>query len=105
MGISTAPDEYQACMKKIFGDLEFNVVYLDDILVFSKDEKERLEHLRIVFERLARYDVTLNGNKYHKIRDEVDYLRYTLSAEDIKPQAKKIQAIHQIAVPQIRKEL
>lgn len=34
MGISTAPDEYQACMDQIVGDLEFVVVYLDDILVF-----------------------------------------------------------------------
>ncbi|GMF24805.1 unnamed protein product [Phytophthora fragariaefolia] len=33
MGISTSPDEYQACMEKVFGDLDFVVVYLDDILV------------------------------------------------------------------------
>ncbi|POM60314.1 Gag-pol fusion protein [Phytophthora palmivora] len=56
MGISTGPDEYQAFMEKIFGDLEFVVVYLDDILVLLKDEEERLEHLRIVFERLAHFD-------------------------------------------------
>lgn len=36
MGISTAPDEYQACMEKIFGDLDFVVVYLDDLSVFSR---------------------------------------------------------------------
>ncbi|GMF14429.1 unnamed protein product [Phytophthora fragariaefolia] len=105
MGISTAPDEYQACMERIFGDLEFVVVYLDDILVFSENEKEHLEHLRIVFERLEKYGVSLNGKKCHILRKEVDYLGYTLSAEGIKPQAKKIQAIQQIAVPRNRKEL
>ncbi|OWZ22221.1 Pol Polyprotein [Phytophthora megakarya] len=76
MGISTSPDEYQACMERIFGDLEFVVVYLNEILVFSKAEEEHLEHLRVV-----------------------------LSVEGVKPKAKKIQAIQQIAVPRNCKEL
>ncbi|GMF30837.1 unnamed protein product [Phytophthora fragariaefolia] len=105
MGISTAPDEYQACMEKIFDDLDFVVVYLDDILVFSVNYTEHLEHLRIVFERLARYGVTRNGKKCHILRKEVDYLGYTLSAEGIRPQARKIQSIQRIALPRNRKEL
>ncbi|KAE8895364.1 hypothetical protein PF005_g4105 [Phytophthora fragariae] len=100
-----APDEYQAFMEKIFGDLDFVVVYLDDIVVFSANEEEHLEHLRIVFERLARYGVTLNGKKCHILRKEFDYLGYTLSAEGIKTQARKIQAIQRITVPRNHKEL
>ncbi|KAG6623058.1 Pol Polyprotein [Phytophthora cinnamomi] len=65
MGISTAPDEYQACMERILGDLDFVIVYLDDILIFSENPVEHLEHLRIVFDRLRQYDVTLNGKKCH----------------------------------------
>ena len=42
MGISTTPDEYQTCMEKIFGDLPFVVVYLDDLLVYSNTESEHL---------------------------------------------------------------
>jgi hypothetical protein len=105
MGISTAPDEYQACMEKIFGDLPFVVVYLDDILVFSASEHDHLEHLRIVFKRMQQYGITLNGKKCHILRPEVDYLGYTLTADGVKPQAKKIQAIEQIAIPRNRKEL
>ena len=44
MEISTAKDEYQACMEKIFGDQDFGVVYLDDILVYSNSEKKHLKH-------------------------------------------------------------
>ncbi|KAG6611434.1 Pol Polyprotein [Phytophthora cinnamomi] len=105
MGICTAPDEYQASMERILGDLNFVVVYLDDILVFSQNEEEHLEHLRIVFKRLEKYGVSLNGGKCRVLRKDVEYLGYTLSAEGIRPQAKKIQAIQKIAVPRNRKEL
>ena len=59
----------------------------------------------MVFERLDKYHVTLDGKKCHILRQEVDYLGYTLTAEGIKPQAKKIQAIQQIAIPRNEKEL
>ncbi|KAG6579764.1 Retrovirus Polyprotein [Phytophthora cinnamomi] len=105
MGISTAPDEYQACMERILGDLDFVIVYLDDILIFSENPVEHLEHLRIVFDRLRQYDVTLNGKKCHILRDRVDYLGFTLTPEGIQPQTKKVEAIQQIAEPRNKREL
>ena len=68
MGISTATDKYQACMGKIPGDLDFVVVDPDDILVYSNSEKTHLKHLDIVFKRLEKYDVTLNGKKCYILR-------------------------------------
>ena len=105
MGVSTAPDEYQACMEKIFGDLPFVIVYLDDLLVFSKTEEEHLQHLRIVFQRLEEYDVTLNGKKCHILRKKVDYLGFVLTPEGIKPQEKKIDAILQLTEPRNKRQL
>ncbi|OWY95653.1 LOW QUALITY PROTEIN: Pol Polyprotein [Phytophthora megakarya] len=102
MGVSTAPDEYQACMERF---LAICLVYLDDILVFSQNEEEHLEHLRIVFERLTKYGVTLNGKKCHILRKEVDYLGFTLTPQGMRAQEKKIQAMQQIAIPRTRKEL
>ncbi|CAI5724992.1 unnamed protein product [Peronospora destructor] len=67
--------------------------------------EEHVKHLRIVFERLTCYDVTLNEKKCQILRQEVDYLGFTLSTEGIKPQAKKIQAIQKIAIPRNKKEL
>ncbi|OWZ16640.1 Pol Polyprotein [Phytophthora megakarya] len=89
MGISTAPDECQIHPQK----------------QHDEEHLEHLEHLCIVFERLERFNVILNGKKCHILREEVDYLGYTLSPEGIKPHAKKIQAIQQIVVPRNRKEL
>uniref|UniRef100_A0AAV1T6D1 Reverse transcriptase/retrotransposon-derived protein RNase H-like domain-containing protein n=1 Tax=Peronospora matthiolae TaxID=2874970 RepID=A0AAV1T6D1_9STRA len=68
-------------------------------------EKTHLKHLGIVFKRLKKYDVTLNGKKCHILRESVDYLGFTLTSEGIQPQQTKIQEIQQIAVPKTRKEL
>lgn len=105
MGISTAPDEYQACMERILGDLPFVIVYLDDVLIFSENAEEHLQHLRIVFERFREYDITLNGKKCHILREKVDYLGFTLTTQGIQPQTKKVEAIQQIAEPRNKKEL
>ena len=83
MGISTAPDKFKACMEKIVGDLPFVVVYLNELLVYSNTESEHLEHLRVLLERLANYDVTLDGKKCHVLRKSVDYIGFTLTAQGI----------------------
>ena len=94
MGISTAPDEYQACMEQICNDLNFIVVYLDDVLVFSPTPEEHLEHLCIVFERLTCYDVTLNGKKCHILRQEVDYLGFFYPIRGRHQTARQKNSIH-----------
>ncbi|OWZ16093.1 Pol Polyprotein [Phytophthora megakarya] len=48
MGVSTAPDEFQASMDELLGDLPYVRVYLDDILVLSESFEEHMEHLRVV---------------------------------------------------------
>ncbi|POM64725.1 LOW QUALITY PROTEIN: Retrovirus Polyprotein [Phytophthora palmivora] len=101
MGISTAPDEYQAGMAKILGDFDFVIVYLDDILIFSKSAKDHLEHLR------SAQDVQRHTQweKCHIFCKTVEYLGFTLSAAGIQPQEKKIRAITRIAAPRNKKQL
>ncbi len=105
MGISTAPDEYQACMEQILGDLPFVIIYLDDILIFSETKEDHFQHIQIVFERLEEHDVTLQGLKCFLFRLSVDYLGFTLTSNGLQPQAKKIDAIQRIATPKNKKQL
>ena len=53
-GLTNAPATFSRLMNYIFMEYldKFIVVYLDDILVFSKNEEEHVEHLRLVLERL-----------------------------------------------------
>ncbi len=53
-GLTNAPAVFQREMNKVFGHLPFVLVYLDDILVFSKTPEEHVQHLRQVLEVLRR---------------------------------------------------
>ena len=54
---------FQRFMDKIFRDLSYVTIYLDDILVHSPDEETHKAHLLEVFNRLAAAGVTLRGKK------------------------------------------
>ena len=45
MGITNAPSTFQAVMNSIFRHLDYVLVYLDDILVTSRNPEEHLQHL------------------------------------------------------------
>ena len=48
MGIATSPDTFQKAMNYIFGDLEYVLVYLDDILILSNDQDTFEDYLQKV---------------------------------------------------------
>ena len=60
-GLKNAPSTFQRGMNLVLYDLldVCCVVYLDDILIFSKTEEEHWTHLRAVFERLAKHKLYL----------------------------------------------
>ena len=52
-GLAQAPAYFQALVSKVLKGLhKFAMAYLDDIIIFSKNEEEHLEYLRIIFQRL-----------------------------------------------------
>ena len=64
-GLKNAGATFQRAMEFTFADEmgHFIVIYLDDIIVFSKTNKEHLLHLRRVFEKCRRFGISLNPKK------------------------------------------
>ena len=53
-GLAQAPAYFQALISMVLEGLShFVIVYLDDIIIFSKNEEEHLQHLEVIFERLC----------------------------------------------------
>ena len=56
-GLTNAPAYFMNIMNKVFMEFldKFIVVFIDDILVYSKNEEEHKEHLRLVLEKLREH--------------------------------------------------
>ncbi|GJP67070.1 hypothetical protein CLOP_g23941 [Closterium sp. NIES-67] len=93
-GLTNAPATFQAEMNHILRPLldECVVVYLDDILIYSRDMKQHVEHLRRVFEilRWERFYVKLSKSEF--ALEKVQFLGHMVSAQGVHVDPKKIEA-------------
>ncbi|CAI7781013.1 unnamed protein product [Closterium sp. NIES-53] len=106
-GLTNAPATFQAEMNHILRPLldECVVVYLDDVLIYSKDMKQHVEHLRRVFEilRRERFYVKLSKSKF--ALKKVQFLGHMVSAQGVHVDPKKIEAVRTWKTPENVKEL
>ena len=102
MGICLAPDIFQEIMNKLFGDLEYVIVYIDDILILQQEDESDEDHLKkieTVLGRLEAKGFRANPKKSFFMQPEIDYLGYLLTKGCIKLQPKKIEAMYQMRPP------
>ena len=106
-GLSNAPATFQRLMEAVMGDLNYSalLLYLDDILVFSKTYEEHLERLEVVFQRLRQHGLKIKPSKCHLLRKECSYLGHVVSAEGVATDPSKTKAIQSWPCPQSEKEL
>lgn len=104
-GLCNASQSFQRFMHKIFGDLDFVVVFIDDIGIASRTLEEHLMHVRIVFERLKQYGLVINVSKSHFAKSEVDFLGYSVNSEGIRPLPSRVQAVLEYSLPATVKDL
>ena len=83
----------------------FTVIYLDDIIVYSKNDEEHLAHLRRVFEKCRKYGLSLNPKKTLFGLQEGKFLGHIIPEEGIKIDPKRIEGILYISHPRNIKEL
>ena len=72
-GLTNAPAYFVDPMNRVFQDVlnKFLLVFIDDILVYSKSEEEHREHLRIVLETLRKHVLKARFSKCHFWKSEV----------------------------------
>ena len=106
-GLSSAPPIFQELMDKVLGPTknQFAIAYLDDILIYSKTEKEHVQHIREIFRRLDEAGLKLKPSKCDFFKKEVRYLGHVLSADGVKPDPDKVSVIRQLRIPNTVREI
>jgi len=82
-------------MNEVFKDFigKFVILYLDDILVYSRSKEEHMRHLNYVLQRPLQEKLLLNLKKCSFMKEELVYLGFVISAEGLKMDLEKIKAI------------
>ena len=95
-GLTNAPAYFVDLMNRVFRDVlnKFVLVFVDDILVFSKSEEEHESHLSFVLQTLRKHQLKAKFSKCHFWRDEVRFLGHIVSGDGISVDPAKITAIN-----------
>ncbi|KAA3480774.1 DNA/RNA polymerases superfamily protein [Gossypium australe] len=94
-GLTNAPAAFMDMMNRVFQQYldRFVVVFIDDILVYSRTEEEHDAHLRVVLQILREKQLYAKYSKCEFWLREVTFLGYVVSAEGIRVDPRKIEAV------------
>ena len=84
---------------------KFVVIYLDQIIVFSKNDEKHIQHLERVFQKCMKFGVSLNPKKPHFSLEEGKLLGNIISKNGIRIDPRRVEAIEKIDIPRSRKEV
>ncbi len=92
-GLTNAPATFQRLMNEVFHDFireGFMVVYLDDVLIYSRTEAEHLGHLERVFERLREHKLLATLVKCSFFEKQLKYLGHVIGAKGLEGDSDKV---------------
>ena len=104
-GLRNAAQTFQRFMDEVTRGLNFVFVYIDDILVASKNEVEHRQHLRQLFERLDHHGITINANKSVFGSPGLEFLGHFVNDQGISPLPERVEAIKTYPPPASLKKL
>lgn len=106
-GLCNAPATFQRLMNGVLRDAlgKFVTVYLDDILVFSRDLESHQEHLRWVLAQLRAKKLYAKMSKCEFAKEEIQYLGHRVSEGRIAMDPSKVAAIKEWPTPTTQKEV
>jgi hypothetical protein len=99
--LTNAPAHFMYLMNSVFmQELDkFVVVFIDDILIYSKNEEEHVEHLRIVLSQLREHQLYAKFSKCEFWLKKVPFLGHILSGDGISIDPTKVQGVLDWKVP------
>ena len=100
-GLMNSPSTFQRIVEMIFGDLNLSelVLYLDDVLVYSKTVAEHISRLEKVFKRFSEHGLKLNAAKCKLFQPQVSYLGHVVSKDGVAVDPDKIARIRDWPIP------
>lgn len=104
-GIAAAPGTFQELMNKILDGMAGTVVYLDDILVYSKNREDHYRILDNVLKKIGESGLRINPEKCRFLKEQIKFLGHIISRKGIQTDPSKTDAIRTFGRPKCVKNL
>lgn len=90
-GLRNAAQIFQRFVDQVTRDRQFCYAYLDDVLIFSVNQNEHLEHLKILLRRVDEYELIINKNKCGSGLTGINVLGHHLDQHGLRPLVEKVK--------------
>jgi hypothetical protein len=91
-GLKNAPSEFQNIMNDIFNLFShFTIVYIDDVLIFSKSIEEHWKHLNTFLDTIKHSGLVVSSKKIKFFQTKIRFLGFDISEGKIRPIDRAIQ--------------
>jgi len=102
MGLTNSPSAFQRNMERVLSGLNWKIclVFMDDIIIFSKDFSQHLRDLQEIFTRLQTFGLKIRLDKCHFCRKDLPYLGVIISGENLIMNPAKLTSILEMGIPQ-----
>ena len=105
-GLSQAPTYFQLLIDKVLmGCGKFAMGYLDDIIIFSNNKIEHLQHIEEIFNRLECFGLKMKKEKCDFFKRHIQYLGQLIAEEGFTPLPEKLESIRNMPRPKTPKEV
>ncbi|GFX44634.1 transposon Tf2-6 polyprotein [Trichonephila clavipes] len=98
-GLCNAASTFQRFVDEVLRGLNFVYAFIDDILVASSSEAEHIQHLRLLFQRLDQYGLSINPSKCTFGVPTLNFLGFQVCSSGIKPLEDRVEAIFKFPKP------
>src|SRR4051812_19149962 len=106
-GLTNAPAYFINMMNKVFMEFldKFVIVFIDDILIYSKSNEEHEEHLRLILGKLREHKLYAKFSKCELRLNEVSFLGHIVSGDGVAVDPAKVLAVTEWESPKLVKEV
>ena len=106
-GLTNAPADFMDLMNRVYKEYlhKFVIVFIDDILIYSKNPEDHAKHLHIALQKLREKQLYAKLSKCEFWLTEVQFLGHVVSKEGIKVDPVKIEAVSKWEQPKTPTEI
>ena len=100
-GLCNVPATFQCLKQNCLGqlNLQFTLIYLDNVIVYSRMQEDHLTHLQAVLDQFAHHRLKLKPSKCHFFKESITYLGHEISAKGMLPGQEGIEKIANMGPP------